>query len=354
VIGTPLHSWCDMTWPCMLTPFTDELLSSYLVRSAQQHGLNAYRFCHRYFPGVPVWNRDIDRSVSDDFLARLSDYTHLPIEHCQNMSLRAPEASLSPDQKRRGISPWINVSGIFHRRRKAYGLAYCPQCLYEAPAYQWPWRLSFVTICTRHRYQLLDACPRCDKPLEIHRQEYDITRCSACGHRLASNHQQTDTAKNLDVLMAFQSNHLKRLCGSAITIDGQPYTVGMYFHVLKWVLRSIPRDSNESEHRGKSCVLERMRVVERLELMTRLATKLQKIPSTIASALGEYQCAQTQAAAVVQKRLDKGKRAPRKKVIKKPHPLRTQLNKLRAVHPDSWRSERAKLLINAVKDRHGH
>ncbi len=354
MIGTRLHSWCDMTWPCMLTPFADELLSSYLVRSAQQHGLNAYRFCNRYFPGVAVWNRDIDRSVSDDFLEKLSDYIHLPVERCHQMSLRAPETSLSLDKNRRSVGPWINVSGIFHRRRKAYGLAYCPVCLHETPSYQWQWRLSFVTICIRHQQALLDACPRCNKPLEIHRQEYDMTRCSACGHRLTATQHQVTIVKNLDPLIMFQSSHLKLLCGSAITINGQQHSVGTYFQVLKRVLRSIAKDQTQSEHYGDAFVIERRRVAERFELMTRLVTQLQKVPSTIASALDEYQCAQRQAAVAAKKRLNKENSAPRKKTIKKPNPLRTLMSGLRTHYPNSWRSERAKLLIDAVEDRNGH
>ncbi|WP_341911004.1 TniQ family protein [Ferrovibrio terrae] len=41
----------------------------------------------------------------------------------------------------------------------------CPECLQEAAYHRAIWDLSFVTICHRHRRELLSSCPSCDRRL---------------------------------------------------------------------------------------------------------------------------------------------------------------------------------------------
>ena len=50
---------------------------------------------------------------------------------------------------------------------------FCPKCIAEdaIPYFKRRWRLAFSTICTKHKYYLLDACPKCKSPIEPHRSD---------------------------------------------------------------------------------------------------------------------------------------------------------------------------------------
>ena len=54
-------------WPAHPKPLPDELLSSWMVRIAGQHGLKLHTFASAVWPGISIWNRDIDRSGPKKF-----------------------------------------------------------------------------------------------------------------------------------------------------------------------------------------------------------------------------------------------------------------------------------------------
>lgn len=152
-----------MRWPFALTPHDDELLSSFLVRTAHRHGLTPYRFCAFHFPGLPVWNRDIDRSAPNVLLEAIAQNADLPLERVVGMTLRGAEAMLG-SRKSKGASPWLNTIGIYHRQRRRWGQQYCPDCVAAHPVFYRSWRMSCVVVCTRHRTGMQDTCPHCDAP----------------------------------------------------------------------------------------------------------------------------------------------------------------------------------------------
>lgn len=80
----------------------------------------------------------------------------------------------------KGVYHWINCVGVYHRRRRRYGLGFCPLCLAENRCFQRQWRLSFWTVCPIHRVLLSDGCPRCDEPVRAHGHVLDITCCWNC------------------------------------------------------------------------------------------------------------------------------------------------------------------------------
>lgn len=162
-------------WTFRPAPFDDELLSSYLTRIALLHGTSPYRFCAWHFPHASVWNRDIDRSASGVLLEKIGQAAGMPASRLRNMLIDWG------DRNSGGDCPWVTAVGIYHRKRRRYGLTYCSSCLDEQPGFRRLWRHSLVTTCSRHRALLSDACPRCDAPLTPHRQELSITSCSACG-----------------------------------------------------------------------------------------------------------------------------------------------------------------------------
>ena len=47
-------------WPWRPRPQADELLSSWLRRIALGNSAKLHSFCHAVWPGLQIWNRDID------------------------------------------------------------------------------------------------------------------------------------------------------------------------------------------------------------------------------------------------------------------------------------------------------
>lgn len=172
------------SWVFKLTPYRDELLSSFLIRSAHVHGMSPHRFCRVFIPGVQIWTRDIDMSATQSTLEYLAAQAGLDVSDCLAMTLLPLMGSKKASSYRSGQA-WINAIGIYHRSRKRFGLQYCPYCLSEAPAFVRAWRLTYVVACEQHRCFLQDRCRSCERPLSQHRRGFDITRCHHCGAALS-------------------------------------------------------------------------------------------------------------------------------------------------------------------------
>lgn len=342
-----------MRWPLPLAPQEDELLSSFLVRSAHRHGLSPYRFCAFHFPDVPVWNRDIDRSASNELLAAIATKAGLSLGRVVQMTLRSVEARLGQEAVR-GPALWINTLGIYHRLRRRWGLQYCPDCLAERPVFYRAWRMSFVIACSRHRRFLQDACPHCDAPLAIHRQMISAQFCHQCSHVLGrASH---DPALSIDTLRRAQSYFERALRGGTVEIGGQPVCSEDLFQgarVLVSLLRlaSHPSHDAQGHHRPS---LEQARVQARAGVVLDLADVLGMWPLEFVRAAGEQHLTQRSfickslpawLASVVDQ-LPPGRTrhaaAPRKR-----YSLRAKLEQERRRNAD-WRATRAAQLWQAA------
>ena len=137
------------------------------------HGLKLHTFCSIVFNKRSIWNRDIDKSADDQVLAVLAERTGTPLERVRETTLAAYEGVLYERHNARGNTCWVMPLGVYHRIRRMHGTQYCPGCLAEGkePYFRREWRLAFITVCANHRCLLLDACPRCNAPVNFHRDE---------------------------------------------------------------------------------------------------------------------------------------------------------------------------------------
>lgn len=162
----------DGLWPIHLRPEPGELLSSWLVRFAHAHGLRVESMCSLLFGrSSPIWNRDIDRSISDEMLTQLSLASGHDLTLFRRCKLQSFEGIVSERVNSRGTSAGILPLGVYHRKRTRASLMYCPQCLRTDPYsfYRKAWRISWVTTCGVHGLKLLDRCPQCNAPIAPHR-----------------------------------------------------------------------------------------------------------------------------------------------------------------------------------------
>ncbi|MGF1659532.1 MAG: TniQ family protein [Rubrimonas sp.] len=156
-----------------------ELLSSALVQAARQHGHTPWRFTELNWPGNRVWTRDIDLYPATDIIDTWARHGGTDRAELRAATLEGQHDALGGSVNG---SPFITSLGVWHTRRKRHGLAFCPDCLAEAPGlWRKVWRYAFVVSCPRHDRLLSDACPICDAPLAPHRNlDPDVDRCDQC------------------------------------------------------------------------------------------------------------------------------------------------------------------------------
>jgi hypothetical protein len=178
--------WENLMWSIHITPGENELLTSFLMRACHGLGLTAHRLGAIHFPGVALWNRDLDRSAGDSLLSAIGHTAGVSWKRVVAMTLRSIEGFLGRDDRPPGrcVVPWLLPLGIYHRIRRLHGLRYCPACLAASPCFQRSWRLSFVTMCPIHRCSLADQCPACQSVIMPHRQSISLVHCWQCGSRL--------------------------------------------------------------------------------------------------------------------------------------------------------------------------
>lgn len=190
--------WCPTKrlWPIHPHRLDDELLSSWLVRTAHGNGMKLQSFTTLALGrGANLWNRDIDRSATDGLLVALSKQTGSTVEELRGGLLSAYEGSVFERHNQVGNSTWIMPLGIYHRTRRAFGMQFCPSCLFfdREPYFRRRWRLALTTVCDVHGTLMHDRCPGCGAPVIFfrndlgRRRDYQlgaITLCWQCGFDL--------------------------------------------------------------------------------------------------------------------------------------------------------------------------
>lgn len=172
-------------WPYHPKPRADELLSSWILRTAAGHGQPPYTFCNTIWPQRPVLNRDVDHFCDPIIWETMAARTGTPRERAYATTLPAYEGWLVERFTSFGSTRWLLRSGLYHRLWRNAGLQYCPACLAsdEVPYFRRAWRLALTAACSRHGSVLLDRCPQCDGHVMPHRAT-ELHLCSACGFDL--------------------------------------------------------------------------------------------------------------------------------------------------------------------------
>lgn len=116
-------------WPAHPHPYHNELLSSWLVRTAHANGLKVQTFCNLVFGNnYEIWNRDIDRYIPEWIVTKLSEKSGISAEKIDRTSLRRFQGILFDKVRPSGHLTWVNSLQIYHRKRVGYGLLFCPLC----------------------------------------------------------------------------------------------------------------------------------------------------------------------------------------------------------------------------------
>ncbi|WP_296578069.1 TniQ family protein [Phreatobacter sp.] len=163
-------------------PLPDELLSSWIQRTAVGMFFIPYAFVHTYWRSEPpVLSRDIDLMSDPRVIAGMAFGTGTDADVAASTSLGSLDGLLFSDCGSRGIYPWVLPVGVRNRDRKLPGQQYCPHCLAadERPYLRKRWRLAVASVCLEHQRMLLDRCNGCASPLMPFRSRA-LHVCWAC------------------------------------------------------------------------------------------------------------------------------------------------------------------------------
>lgn len=172
-------------WPLHPHRLSDELLSFWVLRIAHANRIKLQTFTNATFGrNASPWNRDIDRSAGDAFLKLLSVRTGATVDELRGGMLSSYEGILFEHHNPQGNTHWILPLGIYHRTRRAYGVQFCPTCLFwdPIPYFRRRWRLALSTICDRHGSLLHDRCTECGAPVIYFRNDLGLRKYGRLGN----------------------------------------------------------------------------------------------------------------------------------------------------------------------------
>lgn len=197
----------NMPWPVDVPLMKDEILSSWIVRTAFENGSYPLAWSWYLWGKRRVWTIDIDR------FCPLTDMLKLVTPRVSLSSLES--ATLYPWLTKfvsndltthKKAWPWLTNLGARNRDRTG-GLRYCPECLMNSPVYyRRAWRFSWNHSCAIHKCILKDFCPVCSSPICPHKLKhgaYDLALCATCGYNLGDSlaHSSSENALKLQNLM---------------------------------------------------------------------------------------------------------------------------------------------------------
>jgi hypothetical protein len=161
--------------PVQPIPFEDESAASLLIRAAEANGhLSVYALLSERLNSSEksILNGDLNDPVRFQRIIEL-----LGMNYSVN-SLIAKRVGFT-DRAPRQLGSTIFPNTLFRRD----GIAYCPECLKEAPYLRKNWMFTPYCVCVRHSREILDCCIKCTTKLNPNRGS--ICLCSKCGYDIS-------------------------------------------------------------------------------------------------------------------------------------------------------------------------
>ena len=199
-------------WPYYIPPYKDELFTSWIYRLSIKSSVKPIPFVNNCFGrDRAFWNRDIDLRIPDEIVNKVLIHTPLKSrEDIVNMSLESYAGRVFETLKVNTYTPGISSIGIKHRKRKQFGLSFCPKCI-SKNYFQKSWRLETSVVCLDCNSLLLDRCPKCGAPISFHRinvgrkSKFDenMFTCSNCKFDLRKSNIKDQSSEELSRYQRF-------------------------------------------------------------------------------------------------------------------------------------------------------
>jgi hypothetical protein len=174
-------------WPVGISLLIDESFASWFARIAWAHGATPSELYRIALPGARIGGVDLDRHACDDLIFNLSRNAGVPAAELEARTIRHWRGLVYDTDDGKTPIVWLPPAGRAYAK-SSFGQQVCPSCLAEDPEpyYRTNWRLSFYSVCTRHRQIMVDRCPSCTHPLHPSSTVAGATLalCGVCGFDL--------------------------------------------------------------------------------------------------------------------------------------------------------------------------
>lgn len=180
-----------------------ELLSSYLIRSANENSYNlhkllkniitykhskkvAYKSIIFYLDCYPESIIDVDKLA---FILSLNKDTVI------SMTFTYAIKKLDLD----GASVIANLKGNFllSTYLEKYSRRFCPICLSEKRIYKTIWQINEIDVCEKHHIKLISTCSKCNIGIPYVHEAMSYCQCPNCGMDLSKSEVETVECEEL-------------------------------------------------------------------------------------------------------------------------------------------------------------
>lgn len=179
-------------WPIHPKPLEGEVLSSWLLRTAEGNGLDVISFRRLQLPKTPGTGNDIDLFDDRAFFDAATSSSGVPYDRLVAAGYAGDEGSVFTRRTSNNFDWIIPLSKRGEWTDKCQvSLPFCPSCLAtdRVPFYRKVWRYAFHPICPTHGL-LTNHCPSCGQDFSYFPQNnagshnYGVQAlkcCTACG-----------------------------------------------------------------------------------------------------------------------------------------------------------------------------
>lgn len=214
-------------------PLPDEILSSWIARTAYAHHTHPQTFLNLHFDNTHFnWRLNFDASVSDQEIEVLSKKSGLLFTKIYEMTLRSYEGYLQE-----AIIPIGNNRFITKQQN------FCPSCLREDPFpyFRKSWKILLLPICFKHQCYLHEYCPSCKSKIRLvnmHNNKQPFVFCHKCGYDLRKARKST-VPKQLSSAIR-KISHIKFILGRGyIVLDKKAIHSFLFFEVFVQLAKVI-------------------------------------------------------------------------------------------------------------------
>ena len=185
-------------WPVHPQPFDDELFSSWILRAARANGQKVFSLLYLFEEKASNIHSNLDNAITPELVHHFATSLNTPFSRAYQTTLQSYEGYLfEATTKKVNRKTCILYAGIKRKALQRFPLQFCSLCLATGePYFRKRWRVSFITVCSKHRCQLLDRCPKCGLPVNPMKHDVgyqamhvrnELVHCYGCGFDLTQS-----------------------------------------------------------------------------------------------------------------------------------------------------------------------
>lgn len=206
-------------------PFKDELLSSWIVRTAYAHKTHPHTFTNQYlnYRHHSFFSSKCDVTLDEEMISAIENKSYHKV-NVHDLTLNTYSGFIQENI-------YENSPNTFFTHLK-----YCPVCLREdkTPYFRKKWKVIFYNICHKHQCYLYEHCPKCKTRLDVskmHNNELPYTFCYKCGFELKKARKQPIHKQHISSL-DYQNKIFKVLHDGYIQLDNTPIYSFLFIEIF--------------------------------------------------------------------------------------------------------------------------